>query len=220
MKAYILDSNEIHCWLVDLDVLVFAAPHYLHWLSGTEKRRANRFAFKELKERYVVSHGVLNILLASYLNTSQFEITFGEYGKPFIKDSFLHFNLSHSNRYACITFANFEIGVDIEHMGDDAIIESIFSKNEKDHFDKIQDNLKRQSFYQAWVRKESYLKALGIGLSQPLQEVEVGFKTPSEWSFIPVSISEHYIGCMATRTKSSPKVKWCGIGLDVKALKS
>ena len=128
MNDYILDSNEIHCWVIDLDVHIFVAPHYLHWLSEAEKRRADRFAFKELKDRYVVSHGVLNILLASYLNTSQFEITFGEYGKPFIKDSFLHFNLSHSNRYACIAFANFEVGIDIEHMRDDAIIESIFSR--------------------------------------------------------------------------------------------
>lgn len=204
MIDYIIDTNEIHCWVIDLDMYVNAAPRYLDFLSDAEKHRSNRFAFKELKERYVVSHGILNILLASYLKTQQFEISFGRYGKPFIKDSFLHFNLSHSNRYACIAFANFEIGVDIELMKDDSVVESIFSKNEKELYDNIQGHLQQQAFYQAWVRKEAYLKALGTGLSQPIDEVEVGFNTPPEWSFIPIPISEHYIGCIATKRNSSP----------------
>ncbi|MBA3816870.1 MAG: 4'-phosphopantetheinyl transferase superfamily protein [Parachlamydiaceae bacterium] len=214
MKDCILDLNEIHCWVIDLDEHIFAVSRYLLWLSDAEKCRAERFAFKLLKERYIVSHGVLNMLLAGYLRSSQFEIAFSKYGKPFIKNSDVYFNLSHSNRYACIAFANFEVGVDIEHMKQDSVIESIFSENEKYHFDTIADAMKLQAFYQAWVRKESYLKAIGTGLAQSIQAVEVGFKTPSDWFFSPISISEDYTGCIATKARSSPKIKWCGIGPD------
>lgn len=208
MKNEILNAHEIHCWVIDLSLHLCDASSYQKWLSEAEKSRADRFLFKELKERYVVSHGVLNRLLEKYLNTNQFEMSFGEYGKPFIKDSFLHFNLSHSNHYACMVFAHFEVGVDIEYMGEDAIIESIFSKEEMNHFDKIESGLKRQAFYGAWVRKESYLKALGYGLSQPIDEAEVGFKTPPEWSFIPIAVSDGYIGCIAARIAPLPTVRW------------
>lgn len=207
MKEYILNHDEIHCWVIDLDTHVSKAFQYLDLLNDAEKRRADRFVFKEHKERYIVSHGILNTLLPRYLNTSKFDLFINEYGKPFIKNSFLHFNLSHSNRYACIAIANFEVGVDIEHMKEEAVIESIFSKNERDLFEKIPGHLKLQAFYRAWVRKEAYLKALGIGLSGNIQEIEVGFKTPSEWSFIPIDIPEHYIGFIAAQVASSLKVK-------------
>ena len=140
MKEYILNHDEIHCWVIDLDAHASKASQYLDLLNDAEKRRADRFVFKEHKERYIVTHGILNTLLSRYLNTSKFDLFFNKYGKPFIKNSFLNFNLSHSNRYACIAFANFEVGVDIEYMKDEAIVESIFPKTKRIILKRLQNN--------------------------------------------------------------------------------
>ena len=95
------------------------------------------------------------------------EIKYGEYEKPYIPDSNIHFNLSHSEQYAICAISNYEIGCDIEKMKKDRnkkIAERFFHEKEsKDEGD----------FYRLWTLKESFIKATGQGLHLPLSSFQI-----------------------------------------------
>jgi 4'-phosphopantetheinyl transferase len=90
----------------------------------------------------------------------------------------LHFNLSHSNGVALFAFArDYEIGVDIEKVRDIAEMEQIaigfFSPKEYRFFRELPENMKKEAFFNCWTRKEAFIKAIGAGLSYPLNKFDV-----------------------------------------------
>lgn len=198
MKVAPLLKHQIYCWTIDLDAYRAAIEIFAGLLTKEEQKRAECFAFKILKERYVIAHGILHHLLQKYLHGASYQISLGQYGKPYLENHSLYFNLSHSDQYACVVMSLHEIGVDIEKIQKGEILESIFSEQEQQHFQQLNHSLKDRAFYQAWVSKEAYVKALGTGFLNPPHEVEVGFKTPPGWSFISIEIAEQYVGCIAT----------------------
>ena len=71
-------------------------------------------------------------------------------GKPYIKNSNIKFNYSHSNNYIACSVSNVDMGVDIEDefkMSDDA--RRLYLSGIKDNFRKV------------FVTKEAYCKLLG-----------------------------------------------------------
>lgn len=94
-----------------------------------------------------------------------------EYGKPYlqgVKD--FHFNLSHSGDYVVIAVSERHVGIDIEKkvkvdyriakkfFGEKEVQEILTSSEEQDRVD---------AFCRIWTLKESYVKAIGKGLSIP-----------------------------------------------------
>lgn len=83
------------------------------------------------------------------------------YGKVF-------FNLSHSHEWAAALVSNEPVGVDIEHIKakDAPHPEKILHPEEFAKYKAIcGPEAQKSFFYECWVRKESYLKALGIGIT-------------------------------------------------------
>ncbi len=183
-----LDSmnNEIHVWYASLGQSI---PHYqvlLRVLSIDERIRAKRFHFEKDKKRFVICHGILRILLASYLRIKpdKLQFCFGEYGKPALADTSgrrkIYFNLSRSGDFALYAFTRgSEIGVDIEQIRNiselDQIAERYFSKRESEVFLSLPGNKKKRAFFNCWTRKEAFIKAIGDGLYHPLDKFEVSF---------------------------------------------
>lgn len=95
-----------------------------------------------------------------------------EYGKPFLDnyDDDVYFNISHSGKWlvCCIDF--FQVGIDIEatkHINM-CLAERVFSKNEFESL-ILRNIFEREDFFfELWTLKESYIKAVGKGLSIPL----------------------------------------------------
>ena len=90
------------------------------------------------------------------------------YGKPFpANDPKRHFNVSHSGDWVLAAFDDDEVGVDIQRMRpiDMGVAEKNFS--EKEYRDLIKkDGVERERrFYEIWTLKESFIKAVGQGLS-------------------------------------------------------
>ena len=89
-----------------------------------------------------VVHGRLSLaeieeLVATPLDTKPDKILFkyNEFGKPFIKNNPIYFNLSHSHKMAILALnLKFDLGIDIEWKGRQInyleIGERFFSKNE------------------------------------------------------------------------------------------
>ena len=95
------------------------------------------------------------------------EIIYNEYGKPSFKDNPIFFNVSHSKDYTVLVISSKEVGVDIQKITyRKNIIDRICTNEEK----KIIKNA--DDFTKIWVKKESYVKMLGKGISYGLCNVD------------------------------------------------
>lgn len=94
-------------------------------------------------------------------------------GKPYLDGhEDICFNMSHAGDYAVCAFAKYPIGVDIEFVKpiNLTIAESYFCREEYEDIMKYDLGGQLKRFYQYWVLKESFTKAVGLGLSIPLNK--------------------------------------------------
>jgi 4'-phosphopantetheinyl transferase len=179
-----LTDDEIHIWFAVLDQPESEISCFIQTLSEDELIRARRFHFQKDRDWFIARHGILRIILGCYLGVKASELQFyhGKAGKPAISETFgkgtIHFNISHSDRVALFAFArSHEIGVDIERIRDipelELIVEQFFSEREKSIYHALPQEKKRESFFNSWARKEAFIKAIGEGLSWPLDKVDV-----------------------------------------------
>jgi len=98
------------------------------------------------------------------------EMNENQNGKPYLAHGGLFFNLSHSGDYAALALSDEEVGVDIEKLEPPkiAVAKRFFSKPETDWLARHPMN-----FYDLWVLKESYVKALGTGMATPMSSFSI-----------------------------------------------
>ena len=72
-------------------------------------------------------------------------------------------------------FANTEIGCDIEHIEkcDSDIVKSYFTDLEREYINKFSGDMYHYASYTIWTLKESFLKAIGVGLNKSMQTFSV-----------------------------------------------
>ena len=175
-----LDENAIDVWLVDLEQSDMVRAKLWPLLNEEEQARAKRFYFDIHRNHFIVGRGLLRILLGRYLNVAPDKIVFayGEHGKPFLPNTNLNFNISHSYGMALLAFTHGrELGVDIEQirpLEDAAAIAKMnFSAKEVTEYTAVPDAQKPLAFYNCWTRKEAFIKAIGEGLTCPLDSFDV-----------------------------------------------
>ncbi len=133
------------------------------------------------------------------------EILEGEYGKPYIPGSVLHFNLSHAGSLAVCAVATSPVGCDVERVGrdDHGIPAHYFSGTEQAWIGSGQTEEERnRRFCTLWTMRESVVKATGQGLSIDLRRFEIipdgdGFRLgrhdfPGEYFLRNMSFREDY----------------------------
>lgn len=180
-----LRSDDLHVWRVKRAEQAEWLAKYWRLLSEEECAKADRFHFRADHERFVVARGVLRLLLASYLNQSPQSLRFdyGPYGKPVLQGQAesLNFNLSHSQGlilYAIIRHR--QVGIDVEHLRANVDCEGLardfFSEHESSALLKLSERQRTQAFFRCWTRKEAYVKAVGAGLSIPLDQFAVSLE--------------------------------------------
>ena len=159
-------------------------------LSEDELRRAERFRRGTLRDHYIAGRGTLRILLGRYLQTdpAAFSLSYQSRGKPQLgppwKARGLEFNLSHSHELAVYAFTRGrEIGVDVEcirPMPNAAeLLQRFFSAEEVRQWRHVPAERQLRAFFQGWTRKEAWLKAVGSGLSFPLDQFCVTLDGPA-----------------------------------------
>lgn len=174
-------SDKVHVWRVSLDWMASCVPDLQRALSSDELHRAARFRFQRDRQRFVVSRGLLRVILGRYLDVAPGGLRFcyGDYGKPFLDPTFdregLRFNLSHSGGLALYAVARGrEVGIDLERVRPVAeaeqIAERFFSARENAALRTCPANLKHEMFFSYWTRREAFVKALGRGVSLPLDQ--------------------------------------------------
>ncbi|EHQ88973.1 4'-phosphopantetheinyl transferase family protein [Desulfosporosinus youngiae] len=125
-------------------------------------------------------------LLLLYMLRDQFALTIsldsirnGTYGKPYFHNKrSVEYNLSHSGAWVvgCVSTGG-SAGIDVEtwdKKGSPRVMQ-YFSDEEKEYITEIPACFE-QRFYGIWTLKESYLKAEGTGLHQPLNAFSITMK--------------------------------------------
>ena len=138
--------------------------------------------YKLYIEKNISSEYLLKKVLNEYKIKD--EIIYNEYGKPYLKNNEVYFNISHSGIYTVLVICSNEVGVDIEKI---AMHEKVIAKVCTDEEKKLIKNA--EDFTKVWVKKESYVKFLGIGLSYGLKNVD----TLKNNNFIIKKIDDYYI---------------------------
>jgi 4'-phosphopantetheinyl transferase len=179
-----LNNDEVHVWKAFLDQPAAIIQTLAQTLSIEEKKRSEQFHFDRDRERFIVGRGILRAILGCYLSVepNRLQFSYEDNGKPrlveYICSGTIHFNLSHSDDLALYGFTrDREIGVDIERIRDipemEQIAERFFSERENAVFRALPQGKKKKAFFKCWTRKEAFIKAIGNGLSMPLDEFEV-----------------------------------------------
>jgi 4'-phosphopantetheinyl transferase len=179
-------DQDVHVWTVRLVGSAEQEDYLCKLLSLDEKRRACRLRHPPLRRNFTLSHGLLRVLLSRYLQLSPSDIEFryGSTGKPRLsaEGSRLQFSMAHSDRMVVYAFANdCELGVDIERASPFSDLESVaaefFCPEEYAEFISIHPAQRCDAFFTGWTRKEALVKAVGGGLSMPLDSFRVGLRS-------------------------------------------
>jgi len=191
--------------------------HYLSLLDANELAVTERFKFPQVRDNYIVAHGLLRETLASYINESaaQLRFTKTEFGKPFLADyPKISFNMSHSGDSLAIAVAKqCQLGIDIEYYKPRdtwaGMVKKCFALEEADYWHSLDKPEQGRAFYQFWVRKEAFVKADGKGITLGLNQCVInpadlnGFLRVPEtcgaadlWRIDEFSLSEDVMGAV------------------------
>ena len=218
------EPANISVILIPLDVPEADVRRCASQLSDDEIRRAARFRQPADRQRYVVAHGTLRVLLARVTGTEPVNVSLARSstGKPRLKDlrhpSSSSFSLSHSGDWAAVAIGGSgRVGVDIERIDPDVPAEAIarrfFSHDEAEALHRLPAAQRLAAFFATWTRKEAYIKARGETIANRLRTFTVSVgpsrdasllvddihpSSPSHWKLADLNLAVGYSGSLAT----------------------
>lgn len=111
------------------------------------------------------------VLSDDSMNSADLNVAVDAHGKPYLPDSSLHFNISHSGSWAAVAVSDEPVGIDIEQIRPiewQGIARQHFADEESRALLRETEESRLLAFFTLWTGKESYVKAEGRGLSVPL----------------------------------------------------
>jgi len=227
-EALSLATGEVHVWRLALDQPDNVLAEFRSTLEPHELERASRFHFEKHGRHFVVGRGGLRYVLAHYLDVKpeEFRFSYGAYGKPALVGEGLRFNVSHSHGMALFAVsADREIGVDVECIRADFATEEIaqrfFSRVEVAALNRLEKQEQIAAFFRCWTRKEAYIKAIGRGMSEPLDAFDVTLapdetaallraegQDVSHWTMFDIDVGDNYAGALLAEAPVSQIRLW------------
>ena len=227
-------DSEVHVWQASLDLPPERVRKLERFLSSDELDRARRFLVRSARDRYTVARAVLRNILTRYVAVAPADLRFRytEYGKPELAHpaTSIEFNLSHSYGLAVYAVtAGVPVGIDVEYLHRRAtmdrlrIAHRLFSDREYNELASTPPYRRDQAFLACWTRKEAFIKAIGQGLSCPLDQFDVTVDPgvspelrathwdPLEtgrWSMASVDPGPDYIGALAVPVRNLKITRW------------
>jgi 4'-phosphopantetheinyl transferase len=167
-------------------------------LSPDERARRDRLARPGDRRDFAVAHALLRRTLSLFGGRAPHEWTFvpGAAGKPSIdaspgeRASRLSFNLTHCDGLvACIVALDAAVGVDAEVIDSRidvmAMARDFLAREEIEALEQCAAEAQAARFVEIWTLKEAYVKALGHGLSLPLDGFAFIFEGTEALRVIP-----------------------------------
>lgn len=191
---------------------------YLSKLSDYRRAKLERYRLKQAKLLCLGAGILIDKGLKAYgLKEKDMEYAVNKHGKPCFRNRpDIHFNVSHSGTKVICVFSEEEAGCDIEskQVCNRELADRFFHPDEA----KIVHELPRGSavFYRYWTLKESYIKALGRGLSLPLNSFRINLgekitvdceEEDTDFSFFEYADIPKYCVSLCIKETKKPKLK-------------
>lgn len=126
-------------------------------------------------------------------------------GKPYLKDwPGVQFNLSHSGGWGVCAVSAAPVGVDVELVRPlkQDIAKRFFTATEQGYL----AHRPPEEFFRLWTRKESFTKALGKGLTLPMDSFsvldDVLYRDTTAWFFLAHPIEGGYLTVCCQQTEA------------------
>ena len=177
-----LGPNEVQVWRIALEVPDGTVHRQRACLDAGEIGRLERLRGHALKRRFAVSHGVTRQILGSLLDAEPARLRFreGRRGKPALTEprTDLEFNLTHSHELALLAVTRGRrLGVDVERIrpfeSAARLAERFFCESEEEALAALPPEARERAFFDAWTRKEAFIKARGEAVFGWLHRFEV-----------------------------------------------
>ncbi len=228
-----LDPETIHLWYVPTNdaKVTKVLSRNADIMSNDEHQRYQRFVFKKDRDQFLIARVLVRTTLSRYASVAPENWRFqtNEFGKPEIdprQNSLqLRFNLSHCDGLViCGVTVGWDIGVDCENISRKVEIEQVasrvFSTGEREFLDSMPAARQAEVFFRLWTLKEAYIKARGVGISLPLQEIAfdissqpigVSFRPgiadqPEAWQFVQPAFPKPYLAAIAINMPRDKKM--------------
>ncbi len=172
----------IEIWQADLASPTWDDARLCELLSAGEIAQARRYHFESDRTRFVRRRAFRRLWLSHRLERPPESLRFvaGPQGKPSLHGvaDDIRFNCSASGDQALLGFSmSGEVGVDVEQHrpmdADLALVIERFSTDERRALDGQSAAVRPRMFFECWARKEAFVKAVGCGLSLPLDAFAV-----------------------------------------------
>jgi 4'-phosphopantetheinyl transferase len=217
-----LGVDEIHVW--HLHAAQVAEPASLRrceaLLAPAEAERYARFGHERAQREFLLARTLARTVLASYTGTAPDALRFSvdAFGKPVLADPaanpHLHFNLSHSQGVVvCAVAQGRQVGIDVENGRREVeyldLAERYFAAAEVAHLRRLHPADLQAAFFAIWTLKEAFVKAIGQGLTFPLDSFAfeldgdrlLGFQPPASlpgsWQFFQFEPTPQHRGALA-----------------------
>ncbi len=196
MSTLPLKTGIVDLWTLSTDSLTLADEIRMRaLLSDEELTVVDKCRRVGERRSRLLGRALLRTVLTRYTGISPTLLQFSrsEFGKPALADPELGvaFNLSHTDdKVVCAFSRECNLGVDIEHIRYRKellnIMDGYMSIAEKCRITGEPWPKQQKVFFDHWVLKESFVKATGDGLTQPLDQVEFHKLSGSQFEFRPV----------------------------------
>lgn len=146
--------------LLFCDDYSFQDEKYLHLLPEKRLEQYHRLKDEKAKKNCILAYLLLSAGLKKN-GVAKFDLSYSENEKPYIKNSEIFFNISHTDNGVACAFDSREIGVDIQalKLPSERLLKKACSEQELEIILKQGDISK--SFTKLWTFKESIIKKRG-----------------------------------------------------------
>ncbi len=144
-------------------------------VSPNRQRKIDSFLFEKDKRLCLAAELLLKKGLSD-AGIESFETKYGVFGKPYIENEGICFNLSHSEEMVMCAISSEDVGCDVEKITDIdlEIAKNFFYTTEYDAITAARsDEERRNTFFRLWTLKESFMKATGLGMELPLDSFRI-----------------------------------------------
>lgn len=185
---------EVYATPIVAEIVESNRTTWLNAVSYDRRQQADRYIYREDTLRSLYSEVLLRWVLVNkhQINNESLAIARDSYGKPYLINSPLHFNISHSGRWCIVAVDDAPVGVDVEairKMDTTRIAERFFTASESAELTAMNEEERVRHFYKLWTVKESYVKANGKGLRMKLNSFSSCFNSGKILSDSPNELS-------------------------------
>jgi 4'-phosphopantetheinyl transferase len=214
---------DIYGIKIHKEINKIAFNNLLPLVAPEKKDRIKKFKFFNDAQRCLLGDLLARYVICNKLGikNSQLKFSNNKYGKPvLLQPEGINFNISHSGDWIVCALDNKPVGIDVEIIKpiDFNIAKMFFTEVEYNDLMTKDDNERLRYFYTLWTLKESYIKAVGKGLSISLNSFAIHIEYDNIWMNINKEFSsyffklykidkDHVVAVCSQNKEYSPKIK-------------